>query len=160
MFSDDHFKTLHPISPGGRLFGQINKHHPFYSKLISKCHPIIVKPLAIRSPQSDTIPNLHSSPSEYILYQLDTYPKRLTVVLPLSVKPSPTIFLVGWEWETRQRPPSLTTVINPFKKGGPYEGFLITWPILDITDPYLFQFLPCTYHYRTYATACPGHSLT
>ena len=62
MLSDSHFKTPYPNSPGGGLFGHRNIQHFFKSKLISNCHPIIVNPLTIRSPQAYTIPHLNTYP--------------------------------------------------------------------------------------------------
>ena len=52
LFSDAHFKTSEQISPGGGLFGHINKQYSFKSKVLKNCHPIILKPLTIRSPQA------------------------------------------------------------------------------------------------------------
>ena len=88
VFSDAHFKTPYPISPGRWLFGQIDKQHSFESKVLRKYHSIIVKPLTIRSPQEDTIPQLYSSPWWKILYQPETFTKILSMVLPLLI-PTP-----------------------------------------------------------------------
>ena len=62
VLSDSHIKTPYPSSSGGGLFGHRNKQHPFKSKGLSKCHPIIVKPLTIWIPQSYTIQHFHYSP--------------------------------------------------------------------------------------------------
>ena len=58
---DAHFNTSYPDSPGGELFVQINKQHPFESKGLRKLCPIMVNPLTIRGPKVYTFPNLHSS---------------------------------------------------------------------------------------------------
>ena len=121
---DSYFRNPYPSSPGGGLFGQINKHQPFELKGLSKCHSITVNPLTIRIPQSDIIQHLHSSFCGNILYQPMTSLKILAMVLPLSIKPPPTVFLVGLEGKTRHRPPLLTAMINPFRNCGPYTGFL------------------------------------
>ena len=61
VFSDVHFNTPYPISPGGGLFCHRNKQHSFKSKVLNNCHPIIVKPLTIRIPQAYIIPHLYTS---------------------------------------------------------------------------------------------------
>ena len=84
-----------------RIICRINKQHPFYSKGISKYHPIIVKPLTIRIPQTYTFPRLHYSFCVNIQYQQETPPKILYIVLspyiPASYSAGPIIIShAGW----------------------------------------------------------------
>ena len=82
VFSDSHIKTPYPVSLVGGLFSHRNKQHPFESKGHSKCHPIKLKPLIIRSTQEDTFPHLHYSSWWVIHYQPEAYPNTLSMVLP------------------------------------------------------------------------------
>ena len=54
VFPDTNFKIPYPGSPGGGSLCQKSEQKPFESKGLRKCHPIIVKQITIRSPQTDT----------------------------------------------------------------------------------------------------------
>ena len=155
MFSDAYLNTPQTISLGGGLFGQSNKQHPFDSKWIRKYHPIIENPLNIRIPRADTTPHLHSSSWGNILYQTDTSPKRISMVFPLSIKPSRQRVLVG----RRKNKTSYRLIKNrdqPFQKGKSLTRISCLIGMCWSLQTCIFlHILPHTYHYCSYIMAYP-----
>ena len=87
-----------------------------------------------------------------LLHQPEISPKIMAMVLPLSFNTSINK-IFGWEvGGTRQCPTSLTTLINPFIKGGPWRGFISSLgPFWSLLTHILFSYsIVITFLYLIY----------